>query len=313
MHLGTQASGLGNDVAQKLDFVWLELTNRCNLRCVHCYAESSPTTGGKDILDEADYLNVIDQIYRLGCRKLQFIGGEPTLNRSLPRLIKSAYRTGFTLIEVFTNLTHLSDNLLSVFRAFQVALATSFYSCRPEIHDGITGQRGSFQRTLRNMQRVQEAQLSLRVGVIEMDQNRPDLTETWEFLREMGIRHIGSDRVRQIGRAANAVAPDMRELCGSCAENVLTIGPDGLVAPCNMSKQWAVGSVLEQSLEEIVASPALSNVRREIKKNTVDSEHKHVEAPCDPKNCGPYDYCCPSTQQCFPCEPNGCSPCRPKG
>jgi len=312
MHLSPPTPNRGGDLSCPLDFVWMELTNRCNLRCLHCYAESAPTAGDKDILDEADYMALIDQVHDLGCRKLQFIGGEPTLNRSLPHLIEAAYKKRFTFIEVFTNLTRLSGELLATFRRCQVAVATSVYSWRPEIHDGITEQPGSFQRTIRSMRRVQEAQLSLRVGVIEMDQNREDIAATWRFLREMGVRHIGGDRLRRIGRGADGTPSDMHELCGSCAGNILTIGPDGLVAPCNMSRHWAVGSVLEKSLAEIVSSPALSRVRKEIRENTLDSSSTHPEV-CDPKTCGPYSYCCPSTQQCFPCAPNSCSPCLPKG
>jgi MoaA/NifB/PqqE/SkfB family radical SAM enzyme len=313
MHLSAPAPRLAREHSAVLDFVWLELTNRCNLRCVHCYAESAPTSGDDDVLDEEDYLALIEQIHGLGCRKLQFIGGEPTLNRSLPRLIAAAHARRFEFIEVFTNLTRISDTLLDTFRRFRVAVATSFYSHRPETHDGITGQPGSFDRTVRNMRRVLAAGLRLRVGVIEMDQNRADLAATRAFLETLGVQSIGGDRLRKIGRAADGFASDMRELCGSCAGNILTIGPDGLVAPCNMSKQWTVGSVLEQSLEEIVASPALSRVRTEIGASAVRSTGDHGAAICDPKTCGPYSFCCPSTQQCFPCAPNGCTPCYPNG
>lgn len=313
MHLRVPAPHPVRERSPVLDFVWLELTNRCNLRCVHCYAESAPTSGDDDVLDEEDYLALIDQIHDLGCRKLQFIGGEPTLNRSLPRLIEAAHERRFEFVEVFTNLTRLSDELLAAFRRFRVAVATSFYSCHPEIHDGITGHRGSFERTVRNMRRVLAAGLRLRVGVIEMDQNRNDLAATWEFLRGLGVQSIGGDRLRKIGRAAGGVSSDMHELCGSCAGNILTIGPDGLVAPCNMSKQWTVGSVLENSLEEIVASPALSRVRKQIGESAASNGGNHVDAICDPKTCDPYSSCCPSTQQCFPCAPNGCTPCFPKG
>src|ERR1700751_3694037 len=60
-----------------LNFLWLELTNRCNLKGVHCYTESGPQTGDRDLLTTDDYLSVMNQAYALGCRKMQFIGGEP--------------------------------------------------------------------------------------------------------------------------------------------------------------------------------------------------------------------------------------------
>lgn len=306
--LSTQTSGTPTG----LDFVWLELTNRCNLQCSHCYTESSPTSGDKDVLGEADYLDLIDQLHALGCRKIQFIGGEPTLNRSLPRLIEAAHLRGYEFIEVFTNLTRLSDDLLDTFQRYKVAVATSFYSHRRRTHDTITGQIGSYDRTLRNMRRVIASGLQFRVGVIVIDQDAEEIARTWDFLRELGVEHIGSDHVRKFGRADTAHACDMGELCGSCAGNILSIGPDGVVAPCNMSKQWSVGSVLDRPLAEIVASSDLARVRQEIRDKTEGNAERR-DAICDPKTCGPYSSCCPSTQSCFPCSPNGCSPCYPKG
>ena len=175
-----------------LDFVWLELTNRCNLQCVHCYAESGPTTGKTDVLTENDYLNLIEQVYELGCRRIQFIGGEPTLNRSLPALIEAAFIGQFEFIEVFTNLTRLPEELFRVFCEFNVAIATSFYSYRPETHDAITTQQGSFERTTRNMQRILNAGLPLRAAIVEMELNKQDIIKTRHFLEEMGVTNIGT-------------------------------------------------------------------------------------------------------------------------
>src|SRR6185369_3920546 len=215
MHTIPVTTNAGVSPASTLDFVWLELTNRCNLQCVHCYAESGPTAGDKDLLSEQNYLDLIEQVYDLGCRKIQFIGGEPTLNRSLPVLIEAAYDRGFEFIEVFTNLTRLTDTLVEVFCRFHVAVATSFYSHNPRTHETITGQRGSFELTTRNMRKILDAGLTLRAGIIEMDQNREDLVETWTFLERMGIKNIGRDYLRAIGRADGSACSGMEELCGS--------------------------------------------------------------------------------------------------
>ena len=60
-----------------LQFLWLELTNRCNLRCGHCYTDSHPGSGHRDRLTTEDLESVLRQAYALGCRSVQFIGGEP--------------------------------------------------------------------------------------------------------------------------------------------------------------------------------------------------------------------------------------------
>jgi MoaA/NifB/PqqE/SkfB family radical SAM enzyme len=295
-----------------IDFAWLEVTNRCNLRCGHCYTESSPTSGEKDLLTHEQYVDLIHELYTLGCRKIQFIGGEPTLNKGIPRLIDSAKDCGYDFVEVFTNLVSLPDALLAKFKERHVAVATSFYSNDRRVHDRITRQIGSFDKTVRNIRRVLSAGLALRAGVIVMEENAGHVEATWNYLRELGVPRIGSDHIRKFGRALHGEDCSMGELCGSCAGNILSIGPDGVVAPCNMSKHWAVGSVLNRTLSDIVSSDELRQVRKQIAK-AVEGRVDGVHAICDPKTCNPYSACCPSTQSCFPCAPNACMPCYPKG
>jgi sulfatase maturation enzyme AslB (radical SAM superfamily) len=296
-----------------IDFAWLELTNRCNLQCSHCYTESSPTSGERDLLSHAQYVDLIHQLYLLGCRKIQFIGGEPTLNKGIPKLIDTAKDCGYDFVEVFTNLVSLPESLLNKFVERNIAVATSFYSHDRKVHDRITRQIGSFDKTVRNIRRVLAAGLTLRAGVITMDENVDQVESTWDYLEELGVTRIGTDHIRKFGRARDEAACSMGELCGSCAGNILSIGPDGVVAPCNMSKQWAVGSVLERTLSDIVFSDELRAVRQQIGDAVDAGKDSGIQAICDPKTCSPYNACCPSTQSCNPCAPNGCSPCFPKG
>jgi hypothetical protein len=63
-------TGAGGDAVDRgLDFPWLELTNRRNLQCVHCYTESHPLSGDRDVLTTAAYESTMRQAYALGCRR----------------------------------------------------------------------------------------------------------------------------------------------------------------------------------------------------------------------------------------------------
>ncbi|WP_243769995.1 radical SAM protein [Amycolatopsis acidicola] len=96
-----------------VQFLWLEITGKCQLECGHCYADSGPAgTHGRMRLP--DWLRVIDEAARLGVRTVQFIGGEPTLHPDLPDLIPAAKRAGLA-IEVFSNLVHITDELWDTF------------------------------------------------------------------------------------------------------------------------------------------------------------------------------------------------------
>src|SRR5437879_2287861 len=89
------------ETSGSVHFLWLELTNLCNLQCVHCYAESSPFRANDDLLTADDYKNVLATAAQLGCKQVQFIGGEPTLNRHLPEFIKRARSLDYEFVEVF--------------------------------------------------------------------------------------------------------------------------------------------------------------------------------------------------------------------
>src|SRR4051794_766984 len=99
-----------------LDFLWLEITSRCNLTCAHCYASSGPQLPLTERMQLDDWCRVMRDARTAGCRRLQFIGGEPTLHPEIGRLVEHAARVGFRHCEVFTNATLLRDSLIRTFR-----------------------------------------------------------------------------------------------------------------------------------------------------------------------------------------------------
>jgi MoaA/NifB/PqqE/SkfB family radical SAM enzyme len=293
------------DIAQRpLTFLWLELTNRCNLQCTHCYAESGPRAGAQDVLQRSDYERLMTDAAAIGCRQIQFIGGEPTLNPDLVRHIEFAVDAGYTFIEVFSNLTRLEDRLITCFKTHGIHVATSVYAAGAETHDDVTKVRGSFTRTITNVRRLLDAQIPVRAGVIEMEQNAGQTAGTVRFLREIGVPDVRTDRLRQFGRAAaDTDARQMSELCGSCAGGTVCVAPDGRVSPCIMSKKWSVGDCRTASLGELVTGPALRAVRDQIHTLVVAPRQHELRA----ESCGPCTPCSPDVN-CNPCPPNTTCP-----
>ncbi len=290
--------------SRKLNFLWLELTNRCNLECVHCYADSGPNPSKKDLLSVSDYETILSDSAQLGCKQVQFIGGEPTLNKNLSRLIEHAHKLGYEFMEVFTNLVNLPQDLLQCFVDMNVHVATSAYADSAPIHDQITQRAGSFDRTMRNIDRVVEAGLPLRVGIISMPSNQDDLEKTTAFLRRKGVKEIATDTIRDFGRGNHESSSKMENLCGKCAGSVLCVGPDGVVSPCIMSKQWSIGSMLETPFAELSQSDRLAGIRQQIaEKTTVPEIHAGECSPMCHPSCSPN--CVP---ECNPSRWRGYSP-----
>jgi MoaA/NifB/PqqE/SkfB family radical SAM enzyme len=280
-----------------LKFLWLELTNRCNLQCVHCYADSGPYTEVANALTRAQREDVITAASDLGCRRIQFIGGEPTLNKDLPALIEHARRAGFDLIEVYSNLTHLSDDLLGCFARFGVCVATSIYAPSADVHDAITTVAGSFRRTVQNSRKLRAAGVKLRASIIEMPQNNGLIESTVRFLKhELEVPTVKIDRLRHFGRGGTG-DPSMRELCGACANGTLCVGVDGRVSPCIMSRHLDLGSVRGTSLREIVYSARLNTFQVDLRRISDETEGNEVlQGGCGPDECTPIIGCPPYNQ-----------------
>jgi MoaA/NifB/PqqE/SkfB family radical SAM enzyme len=280
-----------------LDFLWLELTNRCNLQCLHCYADSGPRAEIPNALTKVEREQLITASFGIGCRRIQFIGGEPTLNKDLQALIELARHTGYDLIEVYSNLTHLSDDLLRCFEQFDVHVATSIYAPSAEVHDAITKVNGSFRRTVQNMRKLSAAGIKLRASIIEMPQNDGLTDATVSFLKhELHVHTVKVDRLRHFGRAG-AGDKDMHELCGACAKGTLCVGVDGKVSPCIMSKHWGVGSIRETSLAEIVYSSRLNKFRTDLRRIAAQPERSATSQDgCGPDECTPIIGCPPYNQ-----------------
>ncbi len=282
-------------------FLLLEITGKCQLECVHCYAESGPS-GSHGAMTRADWLRVLDEAAELNVGMVQFIGGEPTLHPDLGELVEHAAGRGL-VVEVFSNLVHVPSRIWEVFARPGVRLACSYYSDDPRQHAAITGRR-SHARTKANIVEALRRSIPLRVGVVDLgDEQRTELAV--DELAALGVTNVGTDRLRGVGRGVRGEQASLDQLCGNCASGVLAIAPTGEVWPCVFSRWLPVGDVRTEPLAEIVAGAAVAGVRAGL------TEHfGPVEMPCVPNMCDPQ--CGPN---CGPaCNPQGSrQPCSPRG
>lgn len=86
----------------------------CNMRCKFCFAtfqDVKNTILPKGHLPEEEAVKVVEALADFGFEKITFAGGEPTLCKWLPRLIRTAKNRGLTTM-IVTNGTHLTDSFL---------------------------------------------------------------------------------------------------------------------------------------------------------------------------------------------------------
>jgi MoaA/NifB/PqqE/SkfB family radical SAM enzyme len=249
-----------------LDFLWLELTPKCNLQCVHCYADSSPYLPLKGAMGYEDWKRTLEEAFTLGCRQVQFIGGEPTLYPSLLQLLSDTKEIGFESVEVYSNGTLLTREMTESFLRLGVKLAVSVYGSKANVHDEVTGRRGSFQLTIQGIRFAVESGVAVRCAVIEMPHNSYDIKATLGLLRDLGVTSVGVDRARGVGRAT-ALLPAVHpfdELCGACWRGKLVVDSQGDVFPCVFAKSCKVGHI-SAGLSSILGEACLHKFREMVR------------------------------------------------
>ena len=176
-----------------IEFAWIEITTRCNLKCRHCYNESSPYRTSDMSLDQ--FKEVVEYLTASHIKKIQIIGGEPFCHRDLMKMLEFVVGK-FDFIEVFTNGTLVTPEWVSYFKRNNIRIALSVYSYTDRIHDGVTGCHGSWEKTNQTIAWLKNGGVKYRVCNVLMKD-----VELGEQHTDLYALNPEKDVVRMSGRA----------------------------------------------------------------------------------------------------------------
>ena len=160
----------------------IEITHRCPLRCVHCY-NNLPAEDGeirRRELTLEEHCRIVDEMAEAGCLWVLYTGGEILLRPDFLDLYGYAKRKGF-LVTLFTNGFLLGEEIadaLAERRPFLVEM--TLYGRTAEIHERITGVRGSFDRCLKAIRLLQDRKVPLALKAMVLREN---VHEIWDIKR----------------------------------------------------------------------------------------------------------------------------------
>ncbi len=257
--------------------VSLELTYRCNERCIHCYIDEHPSPTLE--LSTEEYKNLLREIREMGCMMLHLTGGEVTLRRDFLAIVEYAAGLGFC-IDVYTNGYSVTDEQIHRLADLHInSLSFSFYSGDPEIHDSITQVKGSFERSLHSMIVCKCLGIDTYIKTVVMKQNIDSYESLYQLGKKYGIDVVPSLAVSNshLGKSSDAfrlLSPELykraveiraryypdefiiparnsfnRGLCGA-GISAVSIDPYGEVFPCN-AFPLSLGNVRAEGLRKI--------------------------------------------------------------
>ena len=179
--------------------LFVQLTNRCNLRCKHCFVESDMTKD--DYLTYGRIIKVVNDAVDLGINRIDFTGGE-VLTKPYFLDVLRYLDTQPVSYNFFSNLTLANDNVIEEIAKLKglTSIITSIDYLEPKKHNNFRGGEMAFERTLHAITRLNQKNVKVIVNTMVMDDNRDSLGDLVEFFINQGVEtHF--DTIIDCGRA----------------------------------------------------------------------------------------------------------------
>lgn len=289
----------------KLSFLWLELTSKCNNKCLHCYS-SSDACRNDDKLTHERWMSLIADARKEGATSIQLIGGEPLMYPRWRELVIKANEEGYEFIEIYTNATLVDDSCVEFFKQQNVNIATTIYADNAEIHDKVTLHSGSFDKTINAIRKILDANIPLRIASIIMKANENEADNIMRLLENLGVPTTKLDVVRPTGRGddenllptnfkSEKIKPPFytsyeefykAKRSHNCLSGKIAVTSTGDVIPCIFARDEVCGNIIDSSLSEILSGPILQrcwNTTKDEVKKCKDCEYRYACYDCRPK------------------------------
>ena len=192
LRYGRKSSSLPSHLLQfsedKRPVVIMNITKRCNLKCVHCYAGANDDRpSGEMSVDEL--MRIIDGLAEFGCPVVLFSGGEPLLHPDIVRLAGHAVNTGMRAV-ISTNGTLITPELAGELATVGLSYIGVSLDGGSDTHDRFRGVPGSFDRTLLGLRNAREQGIKTGLRFTITKRNVEEIPDVFDVLEQENIPRI---------------------------------------------------------------------------------------------------------------------------
>jgi len=283
----------------QLTSLHLEITSKCNERCVHCYI---PHENKINHIDSDLFYNILKQCKKMNLLHITLSGGEPMLHPDFIDFLRKCNEYNFS-VNVLSNLTLLNKAIIEEMeRNHLLSVQVSLYSMDANIHDTITQMKGSFEKTKNAILELRKDNIPLQISCPIIKQNINCYADVinWGKVHDINVasdyviiarynhttqnlsNRLSINDVEKVIKQKIINEPQYLDLIEKEAEKKKNMNPDdfvcsiccssmciadnGNVFPCAGWQDCVLGNVNETSLNDIWNNSAkiqhLRNLRR---------------------------------------------------
>jgi len=175
----------------QLTNIHIEITSKCNERCVHCYI---PHENKVNYIEPNLFYSILEQSRKMNSLHVTLSGGEPMMHGNFIDFLGKSNEYNFS-VNVLSNLTLLNEAIIEEMKKNHLlSVQTSLYSMDSLIHDSITQVKGSYEKTLNSILKLKKNDIPLQISCPIIKQNFNCYNDVVNWGKTNNI-NVGSDYV----------------------------------------------------------------------------------------------------------------------
>lgn len=186
--------------------VW-NCTRRCNLKCIHCYAQSRDIEYKGELTTEEGKA-LIDDLASFGAPVILFSGGEPLMRKDLPTLAHYAKEKGMRAV-ISTNGTLISKEKAKVLKEIGLSYVGVSLDGMEETNDKFRGEKGAFKNAIKGIRNCLGEGIKVGLRFTINKRNAQDIPDIFDLLVRENIPRVCFYHLVYSGRGSKLIEDDL--------------------------------------------------------------------------------------------------------
>jgi Fe-coproporphyrin III synthase len=186
--------------------VW-NVTRRCNLKCVHCYAHAKDMAF-EDELSTGEGKRIIDDLAAFGAPVILFSGGEPLARKDLPELADYAVQKGMRAV-ISTNGTLITPEVARTLKRIGLSYVGISLDGMEAVNDKFRGVTGAFKKAMAGIENCKAAGIKVGLRFTVNKANVEEIPKIFDLLEEREIPRVCFYHLVYAGRGSKLVEDDL--------------------------------------------------------------------------------------------------------
>ena len=188
--------------------VW-NVTRRCNLKCIHCYAHAKNIHFGNE-LSTNQGKELLDNLADFGAPVVLFSGGEPLIREDLPQLAEYAVKKGMRAV-ISTNGTLITKDVAKNLKEIGLSYVGISLDGMERINDKFRGMKGAFAGAIKGIENCMEAGIKVGLRFTINRFNSFEIPNLFDLMESMDIPRICFYHLVYAGRGSKLVNDDLSD------------------------------------------------------------------------------------------------------